>query len=360
MARQLVSPDSVIEPCTNLLNEPALTSAQRAEALLVRGRAFHRTKRLEQAAADYEAAAALAPDNAEIWMFWANIEVRRRDGRSYMAKVQRAASVDPNNPRVLRAIGVMFDNFGDRDKAMAFYGKALAADPHEPFALLFRSKIYQSERRYADAIADADALVALPRDAINLDGGYLDEEGDVRDFHAVALIYRGRLFQETRQNDRAAQDFDAAVAEGHSTPALVAKAEFLLSQSNASPEAIAFLEDATTREPGNAPAQLSLGMAYVRSQKFELAFTAFDKAIAAKPDLSPALMMRARMHRQFGRTDEAVADFIAAIGTNPSALKRQMLTLRHAGYWTSAKDPDRLTSDVMDAIRACMIDTTCN
>ena len=360
MIRQLASPNSVIEPCTNLLNDPALTNAQRAEALLIRGRGFHRTKRLEQAAADYQAAAALAPDNVEIWMFWANIEVRRRDGRSYMEKVHRAAGIDPNNPRVLRAIGVMFENFGDRDKAMALYGKALAADPREPFALLFRSKIYQSERRYADAIADADALVALPRDAINRDGGYLDEEGDVRDFHAIALIHRGRLFQETRQNDRATQDFDAAIAEEHSAPALAAKAEFLLSQSDVSPEAIALLQEAAMREPGNASAQLSLGMAYTRSQQFELALAAFDKAIAAKPDFASALMMRARMHRQFGRTDEAVADFIAAVEANPWALTESMVALRHAGYWTSAKDPDRLTPDLVDAIRACMIDTMCN
>ncbi|MCK9917127.1 tetratricopeptide repeat protein [Microbacteriaceae bacterium K1510] len=82
MTRQLASPDSVIEPCTDFFNDSALTDAQRAEALLVRGRAFHRTKRLEQAAADYQAAAALTPDNPEIWMFWANIEIRRRDGRS--------------------------------------------------------------------------------------------------------------------------------------------------------------------------------------------------------------------------------------------------------------------------------------
>lgn len=66
MTRQLASPESVIESCTDLLNDRTLTDAQRTEALLVRGRAFHRTKRLEQAAADYQAAAALTPDNPEI------------------------------------------------------------------------------------------------------------------------------------------------------------------------------------------------------------------------------------------------------------------------------------------------------
>jgi tetratricopeptide (TPR) repeat protein len=360
MAQQLVSPDSVIEPCTKLLDERLLKKEQRATAFLVRGRGFHRTKRLADAAADYRAAAALAPDNVVTWIFWSNVELRRQDWRGYVEKVERAAKIDVNNPHVLRTIAVMYQNFGKRDAALGFYGKALHADPREPFALLFRSEFYQRERRYADAIADANALVALPRDVINQDGGYLDNEGDVRDFRVVALIHRGELFQETGQDDRAAQDFDAAVAEGRSAPALAAKAGFLLSKSKVSPEAIALLQEATSTEPDNASAQFSLGLAYINSRKFELAFAAFDKAVAARPGFAMALKMRARMHRQFGRTDDAVADFMAAVEADPWILAQSMPALRHAGFWTSAQDPDSVTPDVQDAIRACMIDTTCN
>ena len=359
MAQQLASPDSVIEPCTKLLHDRSLNKAQRAEAFLIRGRGFHRSKRLADAAADYKAAAALTPDNVEIYIFWANVELRRGDSRAYIEKVERAVRLDASNPRVLRTIGTMYGNFGNRDAAMGFYGKALYADPQEPFARLFRSKNYRNERRFADAIADADALVALPRDIINREG-YLDDQGDVRDFRVVALIHRGELFQDTGQDERAAQDFDAAVTEGRSAPALVAKAEFLLSKSNVSPEAMALLQEATSREPDNASAQFSLGLAYTNSKKFELAFAAFNKAIAARPGFANALLMRARMHRQFGRTDDAVADFMAAIEADPWMLSQSMPALRHAGFWTSAQDPNRLTPDVQDAIRACMIDTTCN
>ena len=31
-----------------------------------------------------------------------------------------------------------------------------------------------------------------------------------------------------------------------------------------------------------------------------------------------------------------------------------------AGYWTSRQTPTELTPELKDAIRACMLDTTCN
>jgi hypothetical protein len=51
---------------------------------------------------------------------------------------------------------------------------------------------------------------------------------------------------------------------------------------------------------------------------------------------------------------------MAAVEADPWILAQSMPALRHAGFWTSAQDPDSVTPDVQDAIRACMIDTTCN
>lgn len=359
IAEMVRSAAAVIEPCTRLLNNARLSKAKRAEVLLIRGRGFHRSKRLPQASEDYEAAAALTPNNEEIWMSWSNLNLRRGDGQGYVEKLSRAAKLKPNNPRVLRSIGQMLWNFGDHRQAMEFFSKALRADPSEPYALLFRSQGHQSYKRFAQAIADANRLVALPRERINRDG-YLDEHGDPRDFRVVALIHRGWLFEEVGQNDRAKRDFEAAVADGRTVHALVEAANFLQSQSDDPTKPAALFEEAVSKDPNNASAQFGLGMTMASSRQFEVAFTAFDRAVALRPGFSSALLMRARLHRQFGRTDDAVNDYLAMIETSPQSISDVMPALRHAGYWPSANTPAAVTPQLEDAIRACMLDISCN
>ena len=86
----------------------------------------------------------------------------------------------------------MFHNFGDPEKALEFYGKALSVDPAEPFALYFRSSIYSEQRKFKEAIADADALVAIPRKTLD-EYGFIDNDGTVRDFHVAALLRRAKI-----------------------------------------------------------------------------------------------------------------------------------------------------------------------
>jgi hypothetical protein len=41
-------------------------------------------------------------------------------------------------------------------------------------------------------------------------------------------------------------------------------------------------------------------------------------------------------------------------------MNQMALAMRHAGYWTSQDQPTTLTSELHDAIQACMIDVNCN
>jgi tetratricopeptide (TPR) repeat protein len=344
--------------CTQYLKMSGLEQSRRADALFIRGQAYHRTRRLTQAAADYAAATAITPRNEDIWVAWANLDLRRGDMQGYVEKVEKAASLNEHSARVLRAIGQMFWVSDDNEKALGFYGKALEIDPSEPFALLHRVEIYRAERKFAEAIADANALVALPRDVINRDG-YLDRDGNVRDFHIAALILRAELYQAVGQSDRAAKDYETAVSDGRTVPALVAQAKFL-AREKPSQEALALLEEAGKKESGNASAQFALGVELIFAQRFEPAMAAFDHAIAARPGFAMAYKMRARMHRQLGQTEDAVKDFMQAIEADPSIIEESMPAFRFAGYWTSPDMPKQVTPELKDAIRACMLDTTCN
>ena len=65
--------------------------------------------------------------------------------------------------------------------------------------------------------------------------------------------------------------------------------------------------------------------------------------------------MRARMHRQFGRTDAAVRDLKTAVSLDRRELdglrelNGLMNALRHAGYWSEPGLPSGQTRDLDDA-----------
>lgn len=360
MAQLAISPYSVIDPCTRQLERPGLTDSEKSLAYFVRGRGYHRTQRLDLAERDYRAAFALDPTNEEILVSWSNVDLRKDGGgRAYAARVEQAYELNPNNPHVLRAVGQMFDNFGDPEKALEFYGKALAIDRAEPFALYFRSRILAEQRKFKEAIADADALVAIPRETLD-EYGFLDADGVMRDFRVSALLRRAEILAEAGQNDAAARDHDAAVEIERSLRTLVARGWFLFDVKEGKPRALNDLEEAVRLEPRDGYAQHSLGVMLVGAKRFEEAFNAFDVAIRLQPNDGASLRMRARMHREFGRTDEAIADLEVAVSRNSREFDITMGSLRRSGYWTARQTPRGMTTELRDAIRACMLDTLCN
>jgi hypothetical protein len=70
--------------------------------------------------------------------------------------------------------------------------------------------------------------------------------------------------------------------------------------------------------------------------------------------------MRARLYREFGQTEEAVRDYEAAILSSPRMIVETIPALQLAGYWRSPAIPTAMTPELRDAIRACMLDKTCN
>jgi tetratricopeptide (TPR) repeat protein len=357
MAQMQEDARSVIEPCTRLL-QTKMSAQERGLTHLIRGRGYHRSGQVALAAADYDEALKLVPQNEEVWLSRSNAAVRLGDwkeGRRYLAEAYR---LNPNNARVLVQMGWRADKEGRRG-AYEYYTRALRVDPAEPFALLFRSRLQFRARQFEAAWADADALIALDPKTINR-AGYLDQDARMHDFHIVALAHRASMHEQLAQHDRAEQDLDAAIAYKRSTESLTARGYFLTYRPGRLENALADLNEATTLDPTYRAAAYAKGLALVRLHRFNDAFDAFDAAIAISPNDASALFMRARMHRQFDRTEEAVKDMWDAIRLDPFLLQDSMPALRHAGYWTSRENPKEVTQELVDAIHACMIDKTCN
>jgi tetratricopeptide (TPR) repeat protein len=354
-----LDPASVIAPCTALLQRPNLTAVERSHALFIRGQGYHRTKRLELAQSDYDAALKLTPDNDAIYPERANIAVRFGRIDESMALLGQALVLNPKNAHALRMIGAYWDANDRLDDAIRYYTMALDADPNEAHALLFRSRAYREKRQFDLALQDADALVAMPPERINR-LGYLDGDGVKRDFHIKALKNRAELYEDTGKHDLAERDLDAAVDYKRSGESLAARGEFLMDRPGRQLAALDDLQAATALDPNLSQGFYLKGLLLSELKRYPEALDAFDRAFAIDPSHDYALRMRALMYRELGQTDLAVRDMENAMTMSPRIVGLTMNSLQHSGYWPSSAIPGSMTPALRDAIRACMIDKTCN
>jgi tetratricopeptide (TPR) repeat protein len=350
---------AVIAPCTALLQKPDLSVAARSHALFIRGQGYHRTKQILLAQKDYEAASKLTPDDDAIYPKRANVAFRLGQVEDALAFLRRALALNPKNARAMRMIGQFLGSAGQNEDAIKYYSMALDVDPGEAYALLFRSYAYQRDRRYDLALKDADALVAMPADAINRQG-YLDRQGVKRDFHLKALTDRADIYAAMGQYDLAERDLNAAVDYKRSADSLLARGEFLMHRPGRQRLALDDLEAATTLDPEMLQAFYLKGEVLVGFQRYDEALAALDRALTIDPHYDFALRLRAITYRALGKTDLAVQDLENAVVSSPRVAAMTIRSLQIAGYWPYGEAPRALTPGLQDAIRACMLDNDCH
>jgi tetratricopeptide (TPR) repeat protein len=354
-----IAPGQVIAPCSKIIEDASTSPADRGRALFTRGKAYHNTKRFDLAGRDYDAAIRLTPTNDELFASRANIAFRARRWQEGVVFLQQALKLNPSNARALRMVGAQLENSGDREQAHHYYTMALESDPNEAYALLFRSKNNVRRLRFDEALKDADALVAMAPAAINRQG-YLDCRGDRLDFHIIALDHRADVHDALGRPDRAEQDLTAAIAYSRSPLSLASRGKYLAYKNGREQDAASDLDEAISLGSTDSRAYHARGMIHVWRRQYEPAFAAFDRALKLDPNFASALRMRARMYREFDKTELAIADMRHAVMISPALLRETMPALMAAGYWRSSEVPTAMTPALEDAIRACMLDKTCN
>ncbi len=125
--------------------------------------------------------------------------------------------------------------------------------------------------------------------------------------------------------EQAAAQFQAAIAQAPTVPALHVNLAMAWFRLNRPSEAVASLEKAAELGPHEAAIQYQLGSAYVDMQAYDKAVSALDKGLSAKPDLAKdplaaeATATLGAVYFAQGKVPEAEAQFQRVLAAKPGA-----------------------------------------
>jgi predicted ribosomally synthesized peptide with SipW-like signal peptide len=254
------------------LNPAPMLTAARAEypgefeLAFALGLWYIKTGRDDLLIGPYEAARALRPDNAAVWINLGNALRSKGQLDEAIACYQQANALDPKLAATAQAnLGIALYGKGQLDEAIARYKKAIALDP-----------------RYAAAHNGLGAALH--------DRGQVDE--------AIACYHK-------------ALALDGQLATAHYNLGNS------LSRKGQLDDAITSYQRALALDPKFAMAHTNLGSALSRKGREDEAIACFKEAIALDPKLATAHYSLGLAHQRKGQADEAIARYREAIRLQP-------------------------------------------
>jgi serine/threonine-protein kinase len=218
----------------------------------------------------------------------------------------------PNDPRLFELTGYILRRRGQREEGLRNLERALELDPRNTFTLQQIANSYWILRRYAEAIASLDRVLAInPSDLgsrANRGVAQLDWKADTRPLHKT-------IDSISKQNPDSLGEvadtwFNCALAERDAAAAERALAA--LGDNTFGNDAALFpptfckgLLARMTNDPAKARAA------------FTAAREAQEKAVAAQPDYGPALCVLGVIDAGLGRKEEALREGRRAIELMP-------------------------------------------
>jgi tetratricopeptide (TPR) repeat protein len=128
---QTVPADSAIASCSTLLDDPALSPEQRANALQWRSWAYRRGGDAARTMQDIDAYLKLRPDSVDAYVFRGVLHGEKGDYADSILDSERALKLDPRSVTAMRNLGKAQSDSGDHVHAMQVYQQALALAPDD-------------------------------------------------------------------------------------------------------------------------------------------------------------------------------------------------------------------------------------
>lgn len=293
-----------------------------ADAFIERGNMLLNRERYDEAIADFGRAIALEPGNVWAYANRGISEVWKQNYAAAAKDLDAAAAIDARNAVVFRARGLMAEQQGAFKDAVAAYSKALEIEPDSSFALGHRAQAHRALGEDEEALADsAAALKRNPRwiELYLLRANVLRRQGQ-----AEAAIAEAKAVAEANPGENY-----ALVVAGNIYSAFHKDAEAMSAFDRAlalKPEAYVYLNRSLARPKED-----------VAGRRADL-----DAALKLEPGFAAAVAAKAALQGEKGDYAGAAATYSQALAKAPDA--PELLVQRGIAYARSG-DSARAAKD---------------
>ncbi|MDH6223202.1 tetratricopeptide repeat protein [Streptomyces sp. MJP52] len=296
--------DPVVAALGALLAHSVLTPQAQAQAHVARGRHLEPAGREEEAAAAFDRAVALDPENAGARFHRGRARLRAGRQDEAVDDLTAAVRLDPRDARALAQRGEAHRRARRFDEAVADLTAALALDPRQVRALGSRGQVHRQAGRLDEAVADFTAALAIAPD------------------YAWALGSRGQAHRQAGRYPQAVADLTAALRLRPDYAWALAERGKAHRLAGRPAEAVADLTAALAFVPDYRWALVERGNAHLAAARHEAAEADFTAALDIDPDDLWALVGRGRARTAAHRTAEARRDFDRAAALDPDGAWR--------------------------------------
>ena len=232
------------------------------------------------------------------------------------AVIQSGQQMQQDLARAFARRGWAYANKGQHDNAIEDEDQAIRLSPDDAFAFHTRGAAYFEKGQYDSAIEDFDQAIKLKPD------------------DAAAFADRGAAYFEKGQYDRAIEDYKRALAldprneaarwgvplayrsqaierAPNPAPAFAFRGE-LYAQSGQTDRAFADYNQAIKLDPHHARGFVDRGTLYTKTGQYERAIQDYDEAVRLSPNNASAFSARSEAFRALGQQAQADEDFAKA------------------------------------------------
>ena len=260
-------------------------------------------------------------------------QLDRGDYAAGLQTFKQAAALEPQNHKVLYALGLACYRQEKYEKSVEFLKQALEVKPDYILALVRRGMAYQGLKKTEQAELDFERTVALtPQDAedwrgrgIALDdlGRYedalvcFDKAIEIKPDYYSAWNARGIALRDLGRYEDAVTSYDKAIEIKPDGYGAWNNRGIALDDLERYEDAVACFEKAIEIKPDDYSAWNNRGFALINLGRYEDAVASYDKAIEIKPDDYSAWNYLGAALGNLGRYEDAVTCFEKAIEIKP-------------------------------------------
>jgi tetratricopeptide (TPR) repeat protein len=269
------------------------------------GFAYQELGQNEKAIATFDEAHKLSPDDAAVASYLVEANIAAKKYAAAIDVARSALAQNPDDLRLLRLQAQALRHTGKADQGIALLEKAAKTHADDPLAYISLAQAY------ADADRGAQAVKVLQ-----------DAQAKFPDNDSVAFEL-GTVYDKQKRFGDAEASFRAVLARDPENAAALNYIGYMLAERGERlDESVNFLKKALQIEPDNGSYLDSLGWAYFKSDKLDLAAENLKRAADQLPANSVIQDHYGDVLTRLGRLDEAIAAYTRALNGDGDSIDK--------------------------------------